>query len=186
MSAELNKAHTHHTELQSCRKDPGFTFCLTEIEVLMCSFVANKCSDSVAQETKSFPGLQLITDRWRLFMLLCCWMCGLGTTVLPAVLCSYRHQGCLFLFEIIISGGSWRPVSTKPSTFVHRTVHFSLQLIPTSQHLLCSSEPSLVPQQLWITSGVSASQTAMRFLITSSSCHMLRVTHQALLAHIFW
>lgn len=109
MSAELNKAHTHHTELQSCRKDPGFTFCLTEIEVLMCSFVANKFSDSVAQETKSFPGLQLITDRWRLFMLLCCWMCGLGTTVLPAVLCSYRHQGCLFLFEIIISGGSWRP-----------------------------------------------------------------------------
>lgn len=92
---------------------------------------------------------------------------------------------CLFLFEIIISGGSWRPMSTKPSTFVHGTVHFSLELIPTSQHLLCSSEPSLVPQQLRITSGVSASRTAMRFLITSRSCHMLRVTHQALLVHLF-
>lgn len=42
-------------------------------------------------------------------MLLCCWMCGLGTRVLPAVLCLDLHQGCLFLFEIIISGGSWRP-----------------------------------------------------------------------------
>lgn len=119
-------------------------------------------------------------------MLLCCWMCGLGTTVLPAVLCSCRHQGCLFLFEIIISRGSWRPVSTKPSTFVHGTVHFSLRLIPTSQHLLCSSEPSLVPQQLWITSGVSASQTAMRFLITSRSCHMLRVTHTKHFWHTFF
>lgn len=119
---------------------PWFYFLLNRNlnEILMCSFVVNKISDSVALDTKLFPWLQLITDHWWLFMLFLCWMFGLGTTFLPALLCSDLYQGCLFLFEIhqqlreLASS-----LSTKPSTFVYRTAHFCL-LIPTSQHLLCS------------------------------------------------
>lgn len=51
--------------------------------------------------------------------------------------------------------------------------------------LLCSPELSLVPRQLWITSGVSVSQIAMRFLNTST-CRMLHIMYQAVLAYSFW
>lgn len=96
----------------------------------MRSFVVNTFSGSLALETKSFPWLQLITDHWWLSVLLICWMFGLGATFLPALLCSDQYQVSVLVWNSLLP--------TKPSTFVYGTVHFSLKLIPTSQHLLCS------------------------------------------------